>query len=94
MGAVTELQRRVLQLLEEFGPVHVYELKRQMGSRSTYATVVSLQARGLVEARWEPSEYEGKPPRKIVSLTGIGEQALRETVRPRQTFTAVFGAPT
>ncbi len=69
-------QAEILTLIAELDTPHVYELKRRVGVRSVYTSIMSLQARGLISARWEDSPHDGRPPRKVVQLTAEGMRAL------------------
>lgn len=81
------------------GPVHAYEMHRQLRRTSglrliwtvkqsqLYALLARLEEEGYVAATVEPQE--GRPPRKVLHLTEQGEEAywqwLRSPVRrPRQ----------
>lgn len=51
-----------------------------LSSGTVYPVLRRLEARGLVEARWEDEEKarrEGRPARKYYRLTPGGERALR-----------------
>jgi DNA-binding PadR family transcriptional regulator len=46
-----------------------------------------LSDRGLLESKWEPSEHEGRPPRKLYRLNAEGaayaiEYVERESLSP------------
>ena len=81
---LTGPQADVLRLLRDSGETHVYDLKKQLGTRSVYVTVLSLEVKGLLESRWEPSPLEGRPARKIIRLTALGGRVLA-AVPPRPT---------
>jgi DNA-binding PadR family transcriptional regulator len=83
MGANTDLDRRVLRALRA-EPVHGYALAQVLAlqggpDRATvYRRLQALARRGLVRQR---SERGDGPPRKVWSLTGNGEEALRAELR-------------
>jgi len=53
---------------------HGYDLSEQTGlsSGTLYPILMRLSDRGLVESRWEPSQHEGRPPRKLYRLNAEG----------------------
>lgn len=53
---------------------HGYDLSQQTGlsSGTLYPILMRLSDRGMVESRWEPSEHEGRPPRKLYRLNAEG----------------------
>lgn len=68
------------------GPVHGYELKRRVqrplaatvSNNSLYPILRRLEAEGAVTH--ETQETEGRPPRKVYSLTAVGRRRLREDI--------------
>jgi DNA-binding PadR family transcriptional regulator len=67
------------------------EMKRLLGARfrtaygTLYRTLERMEQAGLLESRWEDpavAEQEGRPRRRFYTLTGAGEEALREAPRP------------
>ena len=58
-----------------------YELARATGlaSGTLYPILMRLEARGLLEARWELSESK---PRHVYRLTQAGLEAAAEAARP------------
>lgn len=59
---------------------HGYPLSKSTGikSGSLYPILIRLSEQGYLEARWEPSEKEGRPPRHAYRITATGQQFLRE----------------
>ena len=53
---------------------HGYDLSEQTGlsSGTLYPILMRLSDRGLLESRWEPSQHEGRPPRKLYRLNAEG----------------------
>ncbi len=54
--------------------LHGYELSEHTGLKSgtLYPILIRLSDRGLLEAKWEPSEFAGRPPRRLYRLTAQG----------------------
>lgn len=68
---------------------HGYDLSEQTGlsSGTLYPILMRLSDRGLLESKWEPSEHEGRPPRKLYRLNAEGaayavEYAAHESMCP------------
>lgn len=68
---------------------HGYDLSEQTGlsSGTLYPILMRLSDRGMLESKWEPSEHEGRPPRKLYRLTTEGaayaiEHAAHECISP------------
>ena len=53
---------------------HGYELAKQTGLKSgtLYPILIRLAERGLVEARWEHQQPQGRPRRHLYRLTAAG----------------------
>lgn len=53
---------------------HGYDLSEQTGlsSGTLYPILMRLSDRGMLESKWEPSEHEGRPPRKLYRLNAEG----------------------
>jgi len=53
---------------------HGYDLSEQTGlsSGTLYPILMRLSDRGMLESRWEPSQHEGRPPRKLYRLNAEG----------------------
>lgn len=53
---------------------HGYDLSEQTGlsSGTLYPILMRLSDRGMLESKWEPSQYEGRPPRKLYRLNAEG----------------------
>jgi len=72
-----------LQIIRGFEEVS--EGKRKIGFGSLYPTLHKLEKKGFVESRWgdeRPEERSGAR-RRYYRVTGLGEQALRETSKFR-----------
>ena len=54
--------------------LHGYDLSEQTGlsSGTLYPILMRLSERGMVESKWEPSQHEGRPPRKLYRLNAEG----------------------
>lgn len=68
---------------------HGYDLSEHTGlsSGTLYPILMRLSDRGMLESKWEPSEHEGRPPRKLYRLNAEGaayaiEHAEQEGIRP------------
>ncbi|WP_370662246.1 PadR family transcriptional regulator [Massilia solisilvae] len=68
---------------------HGYDLSEQtsLSSGTLYPILMRLSDRGMLESKWEPSEHEGRPPRKLYRLTAEGatyatEHAGHECISP------------
>lgn len=59
---------------------HGYDLsaQTQLQSGTLYPLLMRLSDRGFVESRWEPSEFPGKPPRRLHRLTAAGVAYAKE----------------
>ncbi len=53
---------------------HGYDLSEQTGlsSGTLYPILMRLSDRSMVESKWEPSQHEGRPPRKLYRLNAEG----------------------
>ncbi len=51
-------------------------------SGSLYPLLIRLSERGLLESRWLEPERSGRPARHAYRMTGAGQVALREGLRP------------
>jgi DNA-binding PadR family transcriptional regulator len=89
MGAAVEapvaFRAAWLLLLLRDGLGHGYELNRAPAMRTlcrdaatTYRTLRTMELRGLVQSRWEPSH--GAPPRRVYAITAAGMSALADSV--------------
>lgn len=76
--SVSRVQLDVLRVLRDRGRIHVYGIKKELGSRSVYAAVSALQLAGMVEVEWEQDVEGQRPPRKFVELAALGQRALIE----------------
>jgi DNA-binding PadR family transcriptional regulator len=68
---------------------HGYDLSEQtsLSSGTLYPILMRLSDRGLLESKWEPSEHEGRPPRKLYRLNAEGaayaiEHVEHESISP------------
>jgi DNA-binding PadR family transcriptional regulator len=68
---------------------HGYELCELTGlsSGTLYPILMRLSDRGMLESRWEPSEHEGRPLRKLYRLNAEGaayamEHTAHEGISP------------
>lgn len=72
----SEQTRRVLAalLLQRGQWQHGYDLSEQIGlpSGTLYPILMRLSDRGALEAKWEPSLHQGRPPRRLYRLTPEG----------------------
>ena len=92
------LDLMVLRTLAAMGPQHGYGLARRIeqvsGDRvllnqgTIYASLVRLQQRGLISARWGTSE--GGRRAKFYSLTRRGAKGLQEETENWQRLSAVI----
>jgi PadR family transcriptional regulator PadR len=92
------LDLMVLRTLAALGPLHGYGLARRIEQASgdrvllnqgtIYASLVRLQQRGLISARWGTSE--GGRRAKFYSLTRRGAKRLAEETENWQRLSAVI----
>jgi PadR family transcriptional regulator PadR len=92
------LDLMVLRSLATLGPLHGYGLARRIEQASgdrvllnqgtIYASLVRLQQRGLISARWGTSE--GGRRAKFYSITQRGTKRLREETENWQRLSAVI----
>jgi hypothetical protein len=76
IGRVTPLLLAVLRALG--GPRtqrHGFAIAKNAGSRpsSVYPVLDRLERAGWITAEWVPSPFEGRPPRRVYSLSEHGE---------------------
>ncbi|HWH00853.1 MAG TPA: PadR family transcriptional regulator [Pilimelia sp.] len=64
-----------------------YDLSRETGlsSGTLYPVLMRLADQGLLEARWEPSDRLGRPPRHVYRLTAEGSALARQRLAERRT---------
>jgi DNA-binding PadR family transcriptional regulator len=57
-----------------------YELGQEVGLKagSLYPILMRLSDRGLLEATWETTPPQGRPPRHLYRLTGAGARVAKE----------------
>lgn len=99
MNFKTDLEAVVLGTLQEHS-LHGYEISKRIASKSEgilkigegqlYPTLHRLEERGLVTGEWLPQE--GKPARKIYSLTEAGATQLAEKRKGWEKFARGIGA--
>jgi len=80
------LDLMVLRTLESMGPLHGYGVARRieqvsgnailLNQGTIYASLVRLQQRGLIRARWGVSDNNRKA--KFYAITGAGKRRVRE----------------
>ena len=74
--------RAVLMALLTSYPAQTYgyDLSKASALKSgtLYPILQRLHGQGYLEAEWEPSPHEGKPPRHVYRLTGEGLRLARE----------------
>ena len=77
----SESTRLVLQHLT-LQPQYGYALMKITGLKSgtLYPILMRLKDRGLLSARWEVSEKEGRPPRQSYRLTTNGQLYAKEVL--------------
>jgi DNA-binding PadR family transcriptional regulator len=63
--------------------LHGYDLSEQTGLKSgaLYPILMRLCDRGMLEARWEASPHQGRPPRRLYRLTAQGVSYATEHSR-------------
>ena len=93
MAFKKDLSTLVLGLLQD-GGMHGYEIARrirevsekslQVAEGRLYPVLHKLELDGLVQAEWIPQE--GKPPRKVYTLTEAGHGELNAQKRAWKTF--------
>ncbi|HEY3782714.1 MAG TPA: PadR family transcriptional regulator [Fimbriimonadaceae bacterium] len=94
MGYKHEIEAMVLGVLRE-GPLHGYKISQsiraqaqgllKLGDNQIYPVLHKLEESGLVQAEWQPQE--GKPPRKVYSLTEKGSERLETHQKDWQRYT-------
>lgn len=93
------LDLMVLQTLVTLGPLHGYGLARRIEQASgeqvllnqgtIYASLVRLQQRGLILAKWGSSESRRRA--KFYSITRVGRKRLAAETENWQRISAVIG---
>jgi PadR family transcriptional regulator PadR len=85
--SASQQTKKVLALLlsQRAQWLHGYELSDQTGLKSgtLYPILMRLADRGMLESRWEPSPYQGRPPRKLYRLTALGASFAIEHSRQK-----------
>ena len=69
---------------------HGYDLARTTGLRSgtLYPLLIRLEAQGYLEARWQPPQSPGRPPRHAYRLTASGLALARNQRNEARSATA------
>jgi PadR family transcriptional regulator PadR len=59
---------------------HGYELSRITGLKSgtLYPILLRLHDEGWLEAKWEPSREQGRPPRHLYRITAAGSSETKK----------------
>jgi PadR family transcriptional regulator PadR len=89
----------VLQTLEVLGPLHGYGVARRieqvsgnqvlLNQGTIYASLVRLQQRGWISAKWGTSDHNRKA--KFYSITKIGQKQLAKDTAYWQRLARVMG---
>jgi PadR family transcriptional regulator, regulatory protein PadR len=60
-----------------------YDLSRETGLKSgtLYPALMRLEAKGLLETRWEEPAQRGRPPRHMYRLNAAGVHAAQNALR-------------
>jgi len=95
-GALLPLELDILEcgLAHGGAEFHGFELAKSLqqavGSRqltahgTLYKALARLEAGGMLTSRWEEPAPEGRPRRRLYSVTGAGEHALAAGRRPAE----------
>ena len=85
MAELSAIQFEVLSAVAALGRPHIYRVKQNVSSRtsSVYAAVSALQAKGALQAEWEQGAPTGRPQRKLIELTPLGQQLLQREIEAR-----------
>jgi len=69
-----------LMLAQRARWLHGYELSDHTGLKSgtLYPILMRLTDRGMLDAKWEASPHQGRPPRRLYRLTAQGVAYARE----------------
>jgi len=89
----------VLQTLDVLGPLHGYGIARRieqvsgnqvlLNQGTIYASLVRLQQRGWINAKWGTSDNNRKA--KFYSITRLGQKQLRKDTAYWQRLAGVMG---
>ena len=77
----TQTLNLIAALLDQPGKWrHGYDLSQAAGLKAgtLYPILNRLSDRGLLESRWQESEFQGRPPRHMYRLTNNGKSYARE----------------
>lgn len=74
---------------------HGYELCQELGLKAgtIYPILIRLSERGLVEAEWEQSPQEGRPPRHLYRLSPAGAEFAAQHVAAHRAAAQQDAAP-
>ena len=79
----------VLNALQKSGKgwTHGYEVSKITGLKSgtLYPILVRLHDEGWLEAKWEPSSEQGRPPRHLYRITAAGSREAKKTIQLAKT---------
>ena len=88
MQRLTRTMTRALQAFLEAPRSwrHGYDLMRvaELSSGTLYPLLARLSDDGWLEARWEESEFPGRPPRQLYRLTATGRADARKAIERAQ----------
>ncbi|HWD37384.1 MAG TPA: helix-turn-helix transcriptional regulator [Fimbriimonas sp.] len=97
MAYKSEIEALVLSALAD-GPLHGYRITQAIKARSSgllklgdnqiYPTLHRLELENLIDAEWQPQE--GKPARKVYSLTPEGRRRLEQRQQEWKQYAANF----
>lgn len=64
---------------------HGYKLSREahLKAGTLYPILVRLSDRGMLESKWQESDYPGRPPRHLYRLTTKGREYAKEHLADR-----------
>lgn len=96
IGRVTPLLLAVLRALRSpRAERHGFAIARNADSRpsSVYPVLDRLERAGWICAEWVPSPFEGRPPRRIYSLTEDGRGKAEALLAARQEQPAADRSP-
>lgn len=85
------LRPTLLMLMHE-GPAHGYDMLERLGAFGLegidpsliYRALRDMEAEGLIRSQWEEEQTQG-PPRRVYSLTNLGDQSLRDHMQDLMT---------
>ena len=103
-GTLLPLEMSVLEAgLAGGGEFHGFEVAKTLQAASgaqrltahgtLYKALARLEAARLLSSRWEDPAPEGRPRRRLYTVTGLGEQALVDARRAAHAPTAAARRP-